>query len=81
MFSHDAAFQNTGAAPRLGPPALTASGTMTFISEDRFVFDKHNAEFEATGAQPRLLPPVWRGGCAPVILSLRAQPVLSELGI
>lgn len=78
--SSDAAFEKTAAAPRLGPPALTAGG-MTFISEERFVFDKHNAEFQATGAQPRLLPPVWRGGCAPVILSLRAQPVLSELGI
>jgi hypothetical protein len=60
--SSDAAFQKTTAMPRLGPPALTASGTMTFIGPDRFVFDQHHAEFMATGAQPRLLPPVWRGG-------------------
>ena len=78
MFSHDAAFQKTTAAPRLGPPALTASGTMTFISEDRFVFDKHHAEFEATGAQSRLLPPVMRGG---LVVCLRAQPVLAGSGI
>ena len=57
----DPGFLKTSAAPRLGPPALTASGTMTFISEDRFVFDRHHAEFEATGAQPRLLPPVLTG--------------------
>ena len=58
---HDPGFLKTTAAPRLGPPALTASGTMTFMSEDRFVFDRHHAEFEATGAQPRLLPPVLKG--------------------
>ena len=78
MFSHDAAFQKTTAAPRLGPPALTASGTMTFIGPDRFVFDKHHAEFQATGEHPRLLPPVWRGG---VVLRLRVQPVLAGSGI
>ncbi len=59
--SSDAAFHKTTAAPRLGPPALTASG-MTFISPERFVFDQHHAEFAATGAQPRLGPPEWRGG-------------------
>jgi hypothetical protein len=59
--SSDAAFHKTTAAPRLGPPALTASGGMTFISEDRFVFDQHHAAFHATGAQPRLLPPVLVG--------------------
>ena len=57
----DPGFLKTSAAPRLGPPALTASGTMTFISEDRFVFNRHHAEFEATGAQPRLMPPVLNG--------------------
>jgi hypothetical protein len=57
----DPGFLKTSAAPRLGPPALTASGTMTFIGPDRFVFDQHHAEFEATGAQPRLLPPVLNG--------------------
>ncbi len=67
--SSDAAFHKTTAAPRLGPPALTVGG-MTFISEDRFVFDQHHAAFHATGAQPRLLPPVWRGG-----LVVREAPV------
>lgn len=75
--SSDAAFERTAAAPRLGPPALTAGG-MTFISEERFVFDKHNAEFQATGAQPRLLPPVWRGGLvvreAPVVTTPKYEP-------
>lgn len=64
MFGSDSSgtsFHKTTAAPRLGPPALTVGG-MTFISEDRFVFDRHHVEFQATGAQPRLLPPVWRGG-------------------
>ena len=70
--SSDAAFERTAAAPRLGPPALTAGG-MTFISEERFVFDKHNAEFQATGAQPRLLPPVWTRG-----LVVREAPVVSR---
>ena len=69
----DTDLHKTTAAPRLGPPALTASGTMTFISEDRFVFDRHNAEFQATGAQPRLLPPVWRCG-----LVVREAPVVSR---
>jgi hypothetical protein len=59
--SHDETFQKTSATPRLGPPALTASGTMTFIGPDRFPFDRHNAEFRATSAEPRLLPPVGRG--------------------
>jgi hypothetical protein len=67
----DAAFHRTAAAPRLGPPALTAGG-MTFICEDRFAFDQHNAEFQATGAQPRLLPPVWRRG-----LVLREAPLVT----
>jgi len=78
MFSHDPAFQKTTAAPRLGPPALTASGTMTFVGPDRFAFDRHNPEFQATGEHPRLLPPVWRGG---LVLRLRAQPVLAASGI
>ena len=43
--SGDALFHRTAVEPRLGPPALTAGG-MTFISEDRFVFDKHNAELK-----------------------------------
>ena len=61
---NDTTFQKTTAMPRLGPPALTASGTMTFIGPDRFVFDQHHAEFMATGAHPRLLPPVLVGrGC------------------
>ena len=55
----DARFQSTPAAPRLGPPALTDAGVMTFISEARFAFDRHNAEFQATSVQPRLLPPHW----------------------
>lgn len=67
----DAGFRQTSAAPRLGPPALTASGRMSFISEDRFVFDQHNAEFQATSAQPRLLPPVLKGRTHVVIASAR----------
>ena len=75
--SSDASFHKTTTAPRVGPPALTAGG-MTFISEDRFVFDKHNAEFQATGAQPRLLPPVWRRGLvvreAPLVTIPKYEP-------
>ena len=67
----DAGFRQTSAAPRLGPPALTASGTMTFIGPDRFVFDQHHVEFQATSAQPRLLPPVLRGYTQVVIKSAR----------
>jgi len=67
----DPDFLKTSAAPRLGPPALTASGRMSFISEDRFVFDRHHAEFQATSAQPRLLPPVLKGGTHVVIASAR----------
>jgi hypothetical protein len=57
--SGDAAFQRTSAAPRLGPPALTAAGDMTFVSEERFAFDRHNAQLQASSVQPRLLPPRW----------------------
>ena len=57
--SGDAAFERTSAEPRLGPPALTEAGDMTFISEERFAFDRHNAQLQATSVQPRLLPPHW----------------------
>jgi hypothetical protein len=57
--SRDAAFERTPATPRLGPPALTEAGDMTFICGERFAFDRHNAEFQATSVQPRLLPPHW----------------------
>jgi hypothetical protein len=67
----DPGFLKTSAAPRLGPPALTASGRMSFIGPERFVFDRHHAEFQATSAQPRLLPPVLKGGTHVVIASAR----------
>ncbi|MBV5344414.1 MAG: hypothetical protein JZU63_02190 [Rhodoferax sp.] len=48
--------------PRLGPPVLDASGRVTFISDDRFVFDRHHAAFERTSATSRMLPPVYKDG-------------------
>ena len=57
--SGDALFHRTAVEPRLGPPALTDAGDMTFICEERFAFDRHNTEFQATSVQPRLLPPHW----------------------
>jgi hypothetical protein len=40
---------------------------MTFISEERFAFDRHNAQLQATSVQPRLLPPRWSPDMTAVI--------------
>jgi len=68
--SGDALFHRTAVEPRLGPPALTDAGVMTFISEMRFAFDRHNAEFQATSVQPRLLPPRWCSAGTTVICAV-----------
>ena len=51
-----------GHVPRLGPPVLDASGRVTFVCEERFVFDKHHTGFDSTSAMPRMLPPVYKDG-------------------